>query len=57
MSRTISKVAVLGSGIMGGGIAALLAGVGISTYLMDIVPDKLTEEEAKKNLTLQDRSQ
>ncbi len=54
MNRRIRKVAVLGSGIMGGGIAALLAGVGIPSYLMDIVPDKLTEEESKKNLTLED---
>lgn len=56
MSTAIKKVAVLGSGIMGGGIAALLAGVGIPSYLMDIVPDKLTDDEIKKNLSLQDPS-
>lgn len=54
MSRTIRKAAVLGSGIMGGGIAALLAGVGIPSYLLDIVPAKLTEEESQKNFTLED---
>ncbi|MGE5422387.1 MAG: 3-hydroxyacyl-CoA dehydrogenase/enoyl-CoA hydratase family protein [Ignavibacteriales bacterium] len=52
MIKGIKKAAVLGSGVMGSGIAALLAGVGITTYLLDIVPDQLTDEEAKKQLTL-----
>ncbi|MBI2082061.1 MAG: 3-hydroxyacyl-CoA dehydrogenase/enoyl-CoA hydratase family protein [Deltaproteobacteria bacterium] len=34
----IKKVAVLGSGIMGSGIAAHLASAGIPSYLLDIVP-------------------
>ncbi|MBI4197021.1 MAG: 3-hydroxyacyl-CoA dehydrogenase, partial [Deltaproteobacteria bacterium] len=34
----IKRVAVLGSGIMGSGIAAHLAGAGIPCYLLDIVP-------------------
>ncbi len=36
MSYHIRKAAVIGSGTMGGGIAALLAGVGIETLLLDI---------------------
>ena len=45
MVRRINKVAVFGSGIMGGGIAALLAGAGIKVLLLDIVPFDLKEEE------------
>lgn len=47
MSRKIRKAAVIGSGIMGGGIAALLAGAGVKVLLMDIVPFDLTDEEKK----------
>jgi 3-hydroxyacyl-CoA dehydrogenase len=36
MSYTIRKVGVIGSGTMGGGIATLLAGVGIPVVLLDI---------------------
>jgi 3-hydroxyacyl-CoA dehydrogenase len=54
MERKIRKAAVLGSGVMGAGIAAHLANVGIPTYLLDIVPRELTEEESKKGLTLAD---
>ncbi len=43
----IRKAAVIGAGVMGRGIAALLAGVGIPVYLLDIVPPDLTEEEKK----------
>ncbi|BBO84281.1 enoyl-CoA hydratase [Desulfosarcina ovata subsp. sediminis] len=45
MIRKIRKVAVIGSGVMGGGIAALLASAGIQTLLLDIVPFDLKEEE------------
>lgn len=38
MGEGIKKVAVLGAGIMGSGIAGLLAGAGIPVYLFDIVP-------------------
>lgn len=54
MKFTIRKAAVLGSGIMGSGIAAHLANVGIETLMLDIVPKELTEEEKKKGLTLED---
>ena len=50
MARTIRKVAVLGAGVMGTGIAAHLAGVGLETVLLDIVPPKLSEEDEKKGL-------
>ena len=45
MPRKISSAAVIGSGIMGGGIAALLAGAGIKTLLLDIVPLDLKKAE------------
>jgi len=45
--RRIKKAAVIGSGVMGGGIAALLASAGINTLLLDIVPPDLTEEKIK----------
>ncbi|MFS0553610.1 3-hydroxyacyl-CoA dehydrogenase NAD-binding domain-containing protein [Brevibacillus sp. 179-C9.3 HS] len=54
MERKIRKAAVLGSGVMGAGIAAHLANVGIPTYLLDIVPRELTADESKKGLTLSD---
>ena len=45
MTIKIKKAAVIGSGLMGGGIAALLAGAGIRTLLLDIVPFDLKDEE------------
>jgi len=45
MTQRIEKVAVIGSGIMGGGIAALCASAGIPTLLLDIVPFDLKDEE------------
>ncbi|MGX1983554.1 3-hydroxyacyl-CoA dehydrogenase [Thermolongibacillus altinsuensis] len=53
MVKQIKKAAVLGSGVMGSGIAAHLANVGIPTLLLDIVPRELTEEEKAKGLTLE----
>lgn len=52
--KAIRKVAVLGSGVMGSGIAAHLANVGIKTLLLDIVPTSLTKEEEAQGLTLAD---
>ncbi|MFS0780285.1 3-hydroxyacyl-CoA dehydrogenase NAD-binding domain-containing protein [Bacillus sp. 1P06AnD] len=52
--RNIQKAAVLGSGVMGAGIAAHLANVGIPTLLLDIVPRELTDAEKQKGLTLED---
>ncbi|MDT8271717.1 MAG: 3-hydroxyacyl-CoA dehydrogenase/enoyl-CoA hydratase family protein [Desulfomonilia bacterium] len=47
MVQRIKKAAVIGSGIMGGGIAALLAGTGVDVLLLDIVPFDLKGEEKK----------
>lgn len=47
MIRKIRKAAVIGSGIMGGGIAALLAAAGVKVQLLDIVPFDLTDDEKK----------
>ncbi|MEP7321664.1 MAG: 3-hydroxyacyl-CoA dehydrogenase/enoyl-CoA hydratase family protein [Saprospiraceae bacterium] len=41
----ISKVAVLGSGVMGSGIACHLANCGFQVLMLDIVPMDLKEEE------------
>jgi 3-hydroxyacyl-CoA dehydrogenase len=54
MGYQIKRAAVIGSGTMGGGIAALLAGLGIPTLLLDIVPSKLTPAEEEAGLTLED---
>ncbi|KZE36459.1 3-hydroxyacyl-CoA dehydrogenase [Bhargavaea cecembensis] len=54
MAHQINKAAVIGSGVMGSGIAAHLANIGIPVLLLDIVPNKLTAEEEAKNLTLKD---
>ena len=37
--KSIEKVAVIGAGVMGGGIAAQVANAGIPVLLMDIVPE------------------
>jgi len=50
-SRNIRKAAVLGAGVMGSRIAALLAGVDVPTYLLDIVPPELDDQDTKKKLT------
>ena len=52
MKRNISKVAVLGSGIMGSGIACHFANIGVEVLLLDICPNKLNEDEKQKKLTL-----
>jgi 3-hydroxyacyl-CoA dehydrogenase len=52
MNRTIRKVAVLGSGIMGSRIACHFANIGLDVLLLDIAPKELTEEEKKKGLTV-----
>ena len=48
MKRIIKKVAVVGSGIMGSGIACHFANIGLEVLLLDIVPNALTEIEEKK---------
>lgn len=55
MNRTIKKVAVIGSGVMGSRIALHFANTGVQALLLDIVPRELREDETKKGLTLQDK--
>lgn len=52
----IKKAAVLGSGVMGSGIAAHLANIGIPTLLLDIVPKELSAEENAKGVTTEDQA-
>lgn len=47
MQRSIKKVAVLGSGIMGSRIACHFANIGVEVLLLDIVPFDLTDEDKK----------
>lgn len=56
VSYKIQKAAVLGSGVMGSGIAAHLANIGIPTLLLDIVPRELTSDEEAKGLTLESKA-
>jgi len=53
--RRINKVAVVGSGIMGSGIACHFANIGVEVLLLDIVPRELTDKEKAKGLTLEDK--
>lgn len=55
MKRIIKKVAVIGSGIMGSGIACHFANIGVEVLLLDIAPNELNEAEAKKGLTLESK--
>lgn len=52
--RRIKKVAVIGSGIMGSGIACHFANIGVEVLLLDIVPRELSEKEKAKGLDLKD---
>ncbi|MEO8033379.1 MAG: 3-hydroxyacyl-CoA dehydrogenase/enoyl-CoA hydratase family protein [Acidobacteriota bacterium] len=54
MTHTISRAVVIGSGTMGGGIAAHFANAGIPVYMLDMTPKELTPEEQKKGLKLDD---
>ncbi|MGC6431012.1 MAG: 3-hydroxyacyl-CoA dehydrogenase/enoyl-CoA hydratase family protein [Jejuia sp.] len=54
--RIIKKVAVIGSGIMGSGIACHFANIGVEVLLLDIVPRELSEIEKAKGLTLKDKA-
>ena len=47
MSRRIKKVAVLGSGVMGSGIACHLANIGLEVLMLDILPRGEEEEKLK----------
>ena len=49
--RTIRRVTVLGSGIMGSRIAAHFANIGVDVMLLDIVPREPNDAEKAKGLT------
>ncbi|WP_372792888.1 3-hydroxyacyl-CoA dehydrogenase/enoyl-CoA hydratase family protein [Lutibacter sp.] len=55
MKRSIKKVAVIGSGIMGSGIACHFANIGVEVLLLDIVPRELNTVEKTKGLTLESK--
>jgi len=56
MKRTIRKVAVLGSGVMGSRIACHFAGIGVQVLLLDIVPKDVPADApaAAKNKIVND---
>lgn len=56
MKRTIKKVAVLGSGVMGSRIACHFAGVGVQTMLLDMIPKGMEEstKPAERNKLVND---
>ena len=54
MSRRIKKAAVLGSGVMGSGIACHFANIGLEVLLLDILPPNLSDAE-KSNRAARNR--
>ena len=56
MTQPINKVAVIGAGTMGGGIAAHCANAGLPVVLLDVAPSELTPEEQAKGLTLESKA-
>src|SRR6478735_1277152 len=59
MKRTIRKIAVLGSGVMGSRIACHFAGAGLQVMLLDMVPKDVVEssEKAARNKLVNDALQ
>ncbi|MEE3085433.1 MAG: 3-hydroxyacyl-CoA dehydrogenase family protein, partial [Bacteroidota bacterium] len=53
MHYRIKKVAVLGSGVMGSGIACQLANVGLEVLMLDILPQKPSETKTDRNSVAQ----
>ena len=53
--RRIKKIAIIGSGIMGSGIACHFANIGVDVLLLDIIPRELNDKEKAKGLTLEDK--
>jgi len=56
MRRRIKKVAIIGSGIMGSGIACHFANIGVEVLLLDIVPRELNDKEKAKGLTIENKA-
>jgi len=54
--RKIRRTAVVGAGVMGAAIAAHLANAGLEVLLLDRVPESLTDEEQRQDLTLESPS-
>jgi 3-hydroxyacyl-CoA dehydrogenase len=54
MKRHIKNVAVIGSGIMGSGIACHFANIGVQVLLLDIVPRELSPAEIQQGKSLND---
>ncbi len=54
--RRIKKIAIIGSGIMGSGIACHFANIGVDVLLLDIVPRALNDKEKAKGLILEDKT-
>ncbi len=54
--RRIKKIAIIGSGIMGSGIACHFANIGIDVLLLDIVPRELNDKEKAKGLTIENKT-
>ncbi|MCC6761058.1 MAG: 3-hydroxyacyl-CoA dehydrogenase family protein, partial [Chitinophagaceae bacterium] len=56
MNRSIKKVAVLGSGVMGSRIACHFAGIGLPVLLLDMVPKEAAEstKPAERNKLVND---
>lgn len=55
MKRSIRKVAVLGSGVMGSSIACHFANIGCEVLLLDISPKELTDGEKSRGLSLDNK--
>ncbi|MDA9970667.1 3-hydroxyacyl-CoA dehydrogenase/enoyl-CoA hydratase family protein [Flavobacteriaceae bacterium] len=55
-TRRIKKIAIIGSGIMGSGIACHFANIGVDVLILDIVPRELNDKEKAKGLTLEDKA-
>ena len=53
--RRINKIAIIGSGIMGSGIACHFANIGVEVLLLDIIPNALNDKEKALGLTLEDK--
>ncbi len=56
MKRSLKKVAVLGSGIMGSRIACHFANIGAEVLLLDRVPAELMPDEETKGLSLEHKA-
>ena len=54
MIKKITKIAVIGSGIMGSRIACHFANIGVQVLLLDITPKSLNEQEEARGFNLED---